>query len=98
MLNLLPSNPDRTFYENLIKVFELEEDEHVLKKVKNILQIQNFDVSPQSIAPLENYWTEDIQLMKILFESDMSSFLDIYDELETCINPDLNNSKLHHLS
>merc|ERR1712038_106649 len=91
ILNLLPSNPKRTFLENLGELVELSVNINVRKKVKNVLEIQNFDINPQSIVPLENYWTEDIQLLKTLHESDILSYKDIYDELETCIDPSLNN-------
>jgi hypothetical protein len=95
ILNLLPSNPNRTICENLGELVESPEDVVVRKKVKNVLEVQNFDISPQSIVPLEDYWTEDIQLLKVLDESDILSFKDIYDDLETCINPALNSKYLY---
>ena len=90
VLDLLPSNPKRSICENLGELVESPEDVVVRKKVKTVLEVQNFDISHQSIAPLKNYWIEDIQLLKILHESDTLSFKDIYDDLETCINPVLN--------
>jgi len=92
VLNFLPSNPTRTRCENLGELVELPEDVNVRKKVKNVLEVQNFDIDTQSIMHLGSYWTEDIQLLKSLHDSNNLAFKRIYDDLETCIDPNHNSN------
>ena len=97
ILNQLQSNPKKTFTENLLQLVASSGDAVVMKKVKNVLEVQNFDINQQSIRLLADYWIEDTQLLKFLHDSNTLSYKNIYDHLERCIDPSSNNGKFFYL-
>ena len=91
MLGKINHNAKNDFTTNLKKINELENDSHYRKKLQSLLEVKNFDITQTSVTFADSYWFEDVQIVKLLHQSNQSSYLDIFDEMEKCINPLMNS-------
>ena len=90
LVEILPPNPGNNFTENLIKINELDKDTFFRKKAQAVLEIQNFDITPQSIKLLDNFWYEDIEMLSSLMKEGKLGLSHLYDGIKKCINPEKN--------
>ena len=80
---------------------DLERNEFVAKfktsskvqreKLMMLLDIENFDPSPQLVRSLDDYWLEDISVLSQLYHARELNLVHFYDNRTECIDPYANH-------
>ena len=90
LVSQLPPNPTNDFTQNLKKVNQLDEGSFFRQKAQTVLEIQNFDITPQSVKLLDNFWYEDVEVLSSLMKEGKLALSNLYDGIEKCISPEKN--------